>query len=80
MEKKLKVGEWDIKVYCKKHQIQGKKKVQKIKQYQDTGGVSTNILYSEDEMSILNKVETRLSRTKKDFETHHKLKKRPNIL
>ena len=32
MEKKLKVSDWDIKVYCQKHQKQGKKRIEKIKQ------------------------------------------------
>ena len=69
MEKKLKVGDWDIKVYCQKHQTLGKKKVQKIKQTKE-GPVygCTNILLSEEDELLMHKVETRLARNKTDFE------------
>lgn len=69
MEKQSKVGEWDIKVYCQKHQIQGKRKVHKIKQILEGHQFNTNIILSEEEEILLHKVETRLSKTKKDFDT-----------
>ena len=82
MEKKLKVKDWDIKVYCEKHQIQGKKKVQKIKQSIDGPEFATNIVLSEEDELMMHKVETRLLKQKKNFSYAQgkQLGKRPNIL
>ena len=63
----MKIGEWDIKVYCQKHQIQGKKKIQKMKQMQDAPSISADIIMSDEEALDHFKMETRLLKEKKQF-------------
>jgi hypothetical protein len=69
MEKKMKVKDWDIKIYCQKHQSQGKRKVKKAKEILDAPVISSNIIFSDDddeETRIMKKMETRWEKEKKD--------------
>lgn len=85
MEANLKVGDWDIKVYCQTHQNKGKIRVKQIKQINlcESGRSSSktkNIVLSEEEDSRMNrpKAETRLAFSRKNF--YQNQKKRESIL
>ena len=65
MEKKMKISEWDIKIYCQKHQQLGKKKVQKLRQTQDAQVVSADINLSDDEALHRFKMENGLRKQRK---------------
>lgn len=70
MESKMKVKDWDIKVYCTKHQSQGKRKVKRAKETLDAPVISSNIIYSDEEDQstlLLRKVETRMQKEKKQI-------------